>query len=126
MNLQTILIIGSGGFIGAVLRAYSIGVVNRHIPHLIPFGTLFVNLFGSFIMGLLFAIFENSQISPNVKSLLTTGFLGAFTTYSTFAIESLWLFKSSYSLAILNVLLNAFGSILFAYFGYKLILWSYN
>ena len=57
MSWQTILAIGSGAFIGAVLRAYLNGVVNHHLPHTLPFGTLSVNLIGSFIIGALFAYF---------------------------------------------------------------------
>ena len=56
MSLQTILAIGSGAFIGAVMRAYLNGVVNHHLPHTLPFGTLTVNLLGSFIIGALLLI----------------------------------------------------------------------
>jgi CrcB protein len=125
MNLQTAIAIGSGGFFGAISRAYMIGVVNRFFPHSLPLGTLFVNLLGSLIMGFLFALFESLDTPPHIKSILTTGFLGAFTTYSTFAIESLWLIKSSPYLGVLNIILNALGCVLFAYIGYKFI-WSYQ
>ena len=88
MSWQTLLAIGSGGFLGSIMRAYLNGVVNRHLPHTLPFGTLGVNLIGSFIIGLLFALFmHTSTFSPTMKSFLTTGFLGGLTTYSTFAIE---------------------------------------
>ena len=53
MSWQTILAIGSGGFIGAILRAYFNGLISHRLPHDLPFGTLGVNLIGSFIMGLL-------------------------------------------------------------------------
>lgn len=120
MSLQTILAIGSGGFIGAVLRAYLSGVINRSFLHDIPFGTLGVNVIGSFIMGVLFALFSTMELSPTLKSFLTTGILGALTTFSTFAIESFWLFKTNYILALSNIALNVIGSILSAGAGYKL------
>jgi len=100
------------------------GLVNRHIPHALPFGTLAVNLLGSFIIGLLFAWFHvNTALSPYLKSFLVTGLLGALTTYSTFAIESFFLLESGhYGHAFANMALNLFGTILMAGIGYLLIL----
>jgi len=123
LSWQTLLAIGSGGFIGSVLRAYLNGVVNRHLPHALPFGTLSVNLMGSFIIGLLFALFmHTSAFSPTMKSFLTTGFLGGLTTYSTFALETFWLFnQGSLFLALSNALLNVVGTILAAGSGYKIV-----
>lgn len=116
MSWQTILAIGSGGFIGAVLRAYLNGLISHKIPHDLPYGTLGVNLIGSFIMGLLIAYFMYTTIfSLHVKSFLSTGILGALTTYSTFAIESFFLINSGHiALALANISLNAFGSIFMA------------
>jgi CrcB protein len=116
MSWQTILAIGSGGFIGAVLRAYLNGLISHKIPHDLPYGTLGVNLIGSFIMGLLIAYFMYTTIfSLHVKSFLSTGILGALTTYSTFAIESFFLLNSGHiALALANISLNAFGSIFMA------------
>lgn len=123
MSWQTILAIGSGGFIGAVLRAYLNGVISHKMPHDIPFGTLGVNLLGSFIMGLLIAYFMYSTIfSLHVKSFLTTGILGGLTTYSTFAIESFLLLNSGHiALALANISLNAFGSIFMAGGGFYIV-----
>ncbi len=116
MSWQTILAIGSGGFIGAVLRAYLNGVISQRVPHELPFGTLGVNLIGSFIMGILVAYFMYTTLFPlHVKSFLSTGILGALTTYSTFAIESVLLLQGGhYMLAGINVALNVFGTILVA------------
>ena len=123
MSWQTILAIGSGGFIGAVLRAYLNGVISHKLPHDLPFGTLGVNLIGSFIMGCLVAYFMYSTMfSVHAKSFLTTGILGALTTYSTFAIESFLLLEGgSIFLAFMNISLNVFGTILMAGSGYYLI-----
>ncbi|MGE4420364.1 MAG: fluoride efflux transporter CrcB [Sulfurimonas sp.] len=122
MSWQTILAIGSGGFIGAVLRAYLNGLISHKVPHDLPYGTLGVNLIGSFIMGILIAYFMYSTIfSLHVKSFLSTGILGALTTYSTFAIESFLLINSGHILlAVANISLNAFGSIFMAGGGFYL------
>jgi len=123
MSWQTILAIGSGGFIGAILRAYLNGLISHKVPHELPYGTLGVNLIGSFIMGLLIAYFMYSSFfSLHVKSFLTTGLLGALTTYSTFAIESFLLLKGGHiMLAALNMSLNTFGTILMAGGGYYMM-----
>ncbi|WP_304545296.1 fluoride efflux transporter CrcB [Sulfurimonas microaerophilic] len=122
MSWQTLLAIGSGGFIGAVLRAYLNGVISHKLPHDLPFGTLGVNLLGSFIMGCLVAYFLYSSLPVAFKSFLSTGILGALTTYSTFAMESFLLLQGgSFALAFVNIALNLFGTILMAGSGYYLV-----
>ncbi len=122
MSWQTILAIGSGGFIGAVLRAYLNGVISHRLPHELPFGTLGVNLIGSFVMGILVAYFMYTTLFPlHVKSFLSTGVLGALTTYSTFAIESVLLLQGGhFMLAGINMALNVFGTVLVAGAGFMM------
>jgi len=123
MSWQTILAIGSGGFIGAVLRAYLNGLISHRVPHDLPYGTLGVNLIGSFIMGVLFAYFMYTTVfSLHAKSFLSTGILGALTTYSTFAIETILLISGgNLVLAAANMGLNVFGSVFAAGGGFYLV-----
>lgn len=121
LSWQTILAIGFGGFLGAIARAYAVHFTNKHIPLEFPLGILLVNLIGSFIIGILFAYFSHYTVSINLKAFLTTGFLGALTTYSTFAIETYLLFGTSIYLALLNISLNLIGTIVAAGSGYKFI-----
>jgi len=123
MSWQTILAIGSGGFIGAILRAYLNGLISHKIPHVLPIGTLGVNLIGSFVMGILIAYFmQTTFFSIHTKSFLTTGILGALTTYSTFAIESFLLLQGgNIFLAVINILLNVFGTIIVTGSGFYLV-----
>jgi len=122
MTWQSILAIGSGGFLGAILRAYLNIFINNKFPSSIPLSTLSVNIIGSFFIGVLFAFFYETDIfNPYVKSFLAVGFLGALTTYSTFAIETLFLLNSNFTLAIINMASNLFGSILASFLGFKLI-----
>ena len=122
MKIETMLAIGFGGFIGAILRAYVTGFVNNHFSHNLPFGTLSVNLLGSFILGSLFAFFTYTQLfSVSLKSFLSTGMMGALTTYSTFAMETFFLINGGmYIVALSNMFLNLFGTIIMAGAGFKL------
>ena len=124
MNITTIIAVASGGALGATLRLLLSTAVNKTFIHALPLGTLTVNLLGSLIIGILFAYFHlNTSLSPHLKSFLTTGMLGALTTYSTFAIESFFLLESGqYAHAFANMALNLFGTILFAGIGYMTLL----
>lgn len=121
LSWQTVLAIGLGGFLGAIARAYSVHFTNKYVPLEFPLGILLVNVIGSFIIGALFAYFAHYTVSDTLKGFLTTGFLGALTTYSTFAIESYLLLGTSVYLAVTNMALNLFGTILAAGSGYKLL-----
>lgn len=120
MTGSTILAVGLGGFLGAIARAYIVHLSNKTFASDFPYGILGVNLFGSFLIGCLFALFAVQNFSTESKSFLSTGFLGAFTTYSTFAIESFFLLETSFFLGLANVLFNVCGSILAAASGYKI------
>ena len=124
MNLATIVAVASGGAIGATLRLLLNGWINKSFIYTLPLGTLFVNLLGSLLIGMIFAYFHfNTSLSPQIKTFLTTGILGALTTYSTFAIESFFLLEAGhYTHAFVNMALNVFGTILFAGIGYILII----
>ena len=120
-NLTTALAVGLGGFFGAITRFY-VGVeMVKYFPHEVPLATLTVNIIGSFIIGALIALFMTYTPSITLKAFLITGFLGALTTYSTFAIESYMLLNNHFWYGILNVLLNVLGTIIAAGSGYKLI-----
>lgn len=117
--LNTLLVVGFGGFIGAILRMLSINLVNKFFPYSISLGTLFVNVLGSFMMGLLFSYAHHKGLSPALKSFISTGFLGAFTTFSTFSYENLLLLQSgNYFNFSLNILLNIILCLIAVWLGF--------
>ena len=114
-----VLIIAGGGAIGALLRYYSSLFITNSTGGTFPTGTLFVNLTGSLIIGFLWGFSEEKFISPQVKEFLFVGMLGAFTTFSTYSLETLNLLRlQEFKLAFLNVFVSNVSGILFAYLGY--------
>jgi len=119
LNIGNFFAVAFGGAIGASMRhAINIYLLKNYSHH-IPLATVVVNLLGSFFAGVLFALFAYTNISNNYKLMLITGLLGSLTTYSTFAIQTVLLVKSSWQLAVLNIAINLFGSLLLAFIGFR-------
>ncbi|HOI01010.1 MAG TPA: fluoride efflux transporter CrcB [Bacteroidales bacterium] len=94
--IKTLIIIGSGGFLGSIGRFLLSRFVQINWPYYFPWGTLMVNVSGCLLIGILFGLSERSvAISGDWKAFLAIGFCGGFTTFSTFSQESLTLFRDS-------------------------------
>ncbi|MCM2534074.1 fluoride efflux transporter CrcB [Neobacillus pocheonensis] len=117
---MNVLAVGTGGFIGAILR-YSVGRVIS-TPSGFPFGTLVINLLGCLFLAWFFTITaKRLNINANLKLAIGTGFTGAFTTFSTFSVETLNLLRSNQILiALVYVLVSILGGITLALLGAKL------
>ena len=87
------LLIALGGAAGSLLRYLIGGAVQRMSAGGFPIGTMFVNVSGCFLIGILVRQFLNMQISPELRALLIVGFCGGFTTFSTFSAETLGLIE---------------------------------
>ena len=104
-----IVLIGVGGFAGALTRYAVDGWVSARTAAAFPFGTLVVNLTGSVLIGILFAMtVERGVLSAELRGPLMIGFLGAYTTFSTLALES-WRLAEDGSLLLAT--LNLGGSV---------------
>jgi fluoride exporter len=99
------LLIGVGGFAGAIARYAVDGVVSDRTGAGFPWGTLVVNASGSFVLGLLFALTTERAILPaDVRGPLMIGFVGAYTTFSTYMLESWNLIEAgAYGAAMANL-----------------------
>jgi CrcB protein len=106
MNLTILLIVGAGGFLGAISRFVIASFVQSHSSTLFPVGTLSVNVLGSFIIGFM-ALYFAQSVQPEYKAFVMTGFLGALTTFSTFSLENITMLQNgSYTQMGLNIVLN--------------------
>lgn len=114
-----ILVIMLGGALGALLRFVLSSVITNKLGSTFPYGTLTVNVMGSFVMGLLaFLMVEKMQLDPLLRLGIFVGFLGAFTTFSTFSMETLNLFEQGKSLiALLNMFVSVTFSLLAVWLG---------
>lgn len=90
---MTVLMVALGGAVGAVARWGLGGWVQSLLDTTFPLGTLFVNILGSFLLGFFMPFFESLAWSSDVRTLVTIGFLGAFTTFSTFSYEAVVLLE---------------------------------
>jgi fluoride exporter len=119
------MLVGLAGSLGAVTR-YVLGrVVTERVCSQFPFGTLLINVTGAFAIGLLFALVSHKLLSPALQTILATGFLGGYTTFSTLCWEGTQLlregnvvhsfayFASTFGLGLLAVVLGlALGGML--------------
>lgn len=93
--LKSLLIVGTGSFIGGAMRYLLSTYIKNMYGQTFPWGTLVVNLLGCFVFGIIFALFSKHNSADNTFCLLlTTGICGGFTTFSTFANESVQMIQN--------------------------------
>lgn len=105
--MTNLIFIAIGGAAGAVLRYSVSGFVHSYANGLFPWGTLVVNLSGCLVIGIIWQLFENLSFSPHLRSFMFIGVLGAYTTFSTYGLETFNLMREK---EIGYVLLNFLGS----------------
>ncbi len=117
--LNQLIMIAAGGAAGSLMRFVLSTGIHRVAGRDFPYGTLSVNVIGSLLMGLLYILLiERASVSVEWRALLLVGFLGAFTTFSTFSIETLNLLENGELIkAGANVLLSVILCILAAWSG---------
>ena len=103
-----VLAVAAGGATGAVARYWMSAVLYKHFGSGFPYGTLGVNVLGSLLMGILFVVVVDRPMPDVWRLVLGVGMLGAFTTFSTFSVDTLILVEQG---QLLRALANVFASV---------------
>ena len=113
------LAIAAGGAVGALFRFWGANWVYGLLGRGFPYGTLVVNLLGSLLMGFCYVwLVERASLGPEWRAPIMVGFLGAFTTFSTFSIETMNLIEGGALLkAVLNMVLSVSLCVVAAWLG---------
>ncbi len=100
--------VGVGGFIGAIARFWVASFVGARMGTRFPYGTFIINISGSFLIGFIVTLLTaKAHLSPNWRYLIPVGFIGAYTTFSTFEFETLRTIQDGqFVIAALNVVLS--------------------
>ncbi|MGA9993791.1 MAG: fluoride efflux transporter CrcB [Pyrinomonadaceae bacterium] len=117
-----LLLIGLAGLSGTLSRYWLSGVVARRYGETFPLGTLVVNLVGCFLAGLLFYLLqERYLVSQTTRTVILIGFLGGFTTFSSFGLQTFTLLQDGeFGFAALNVLASNLTGLFMVWAGYNL------
>lgn len=107
-----------GGGFGALMRYYFSGLFYSLLGSGFPWGTFLVNCIGCFLIGFCWIIAEKAVVPQNLKLMVLTGFLGAFTTFSTYSLETFRLLQDNeYKMAFANVAFSTIVGLVCVYFG---------
>lgn len=120
LNNYFVVFIGAG--LGGMLRYWASNFVYKFLSPDFPYGTLFVNVLGSLIIGIIMYYFnENRLISPTTRVFLTVGFCGGLTTFSTFSFETInFLKEKEFLFAGLNIIANVMLTLISLFVVYKI------
>jgi len=117
ITIKIYVLVAMGGFFGAICRYAVSNLVQSKHNSPFPYGTFIINLTGSFLLGFLFG--THNTLEPEIFFLFGTGFLGAYTTFSTFQFESIELIRKKRRLLSLTyMVLSVVFGIFLAYLGY--------
>ncbi len=119
---QNYIVVFFGAGFGGMLRYWGSSFVYKFLPSNFPYGTLFVNVLGSFLIGMfMYYLNDNELISAEMRIFLTTGFCGGLTTFSTFSYETINLFKDKeFFFGGINILINVLLTLLALFASYKI------
>ncbi len=126
-----LMVIALGGALGAISRYGTGSLATRIGGQFFPWGTFIVNMAGAFLIGFLSTFFERFLVPPALRSMVLVGFLGSYTTFSTYMLESVRLLQDGeYAIALANLLGGVVLGLLFVvagmYVGRICIMWMYQ
>jgi CrcB protein len=109
------LMVGLGGCLGSILRFWLGSYIGGRLGSRFPYGTFVINVTGSFLIGMILTILaEKTQWSPNWRFLIPIGFIGGYTTFSTFEYETFRLVQDG---QMVTAMLNVVGSVVIGFAG---------
>jgi fluoride exporter len=119
--MMRILCIGLAGLVGTLGRYWLSGVVARRYGETFPLGTLFVNIIGCFLAGLLFYLMqERFLVNQTLRTVVLIGFLGGFTTFSSYGLQTFTLLREGeFAFAALNLFVSNTVGLLMVWAGYS-------
>jgi len=112
-------IVGIGGFMGSILRFWVGTYIGQRMGTRFPYGTFLINVTGSFLIGFVMTVLtEKTQLSPNWRYLIPIGFIGGYTTFSTFEFETLRAMQDGqFAISLLYVALSVLAGFLMVWMG---------
>lgn len=119
--MEKLLSVAIGGAAGALARYGTVVAYQRFAPSTFPLAILTVNVLGSLLFGLIWAYAEDRDwISENMRLLVLTGFLGSFTTFSTFAFdEAMFIRSGSWAIFVANLLISNAAALAAVFVGFR-------
>lgn len=119
--MEKLLSVAVGGAAGALARYGTVVAYQRFAPSTFPLAILTVNVLGSLLFGLMWAYAEDRDwISENMRLLVLTGFLGSFTTFSTFAFdEAMFIRSGSWAIFVANLLISNTAALAAVFIGFR-------
>ncbi len=120
--MEKLLSVAIGGAAGALARYGTVVFYQRYVPTTFPLAILTVNAVGSLLFGLVWAYAEDRNwISENMRLLVLTGFLGSFTTFSTFAFdEAMFVRGGSWAMFVANLLISNAAALAAVFVGFRI------
>ncbi|MGD0508800.1 MAG: fluoride efflux transporter CrcB [Terriglobales bacterium] len=111
--------VGVGGFVGSIARFWLAVYVGQRMGTRFPYGTFLINVSGSFLIGLVMTILtEKTHLSPTYRYLIPIGFIGGYTTFSTFEYETLRVIQDGqFTIGLLNIVLSVLVGFLMVWTG---------
>jgi fluoride exporter len=113
------ILVGIGGFLGSILRFWMAVYIGQRMGTRFPYGTFIINVSGSFLIGMVMTILtERTHLSPNLRYLVPIGFIGGYTTFSTFEYETLRAVQDGqFTISLVNIALSVAVGFLMVWLG---------
>jgi fluoride exporter len=118
--MHKLSLIALGGMLGTLCRYGLAAWIEERARSQFPYGTVVINLAGCLVAGILFPLFEHASVSPELRLAVFTGFLGGFTTFSAYGLQTVVLADGLLWMAVLNVLVSNAGGLALVWIGINL------